>query len=60
MWPQRVAGCLRGSGQALGVTDGLVGSQMALGAVGGLMGSCMAMGDCRWPLAVAVDLGGRR
>jgi hypothetical protein len=37
MWPQGVAGGLRGSRVALGVTDGLMGFQIASGVLGGLV-----------------------
>jgi hypothetical protein len=71
MWPRVTSGitsCLRGSpvasgglggsGVALGVMNRLVSLQMASGTVHGLLGSWVAMGGRKWPMEVAVDLGG--
>jgi hypothetical protein len=49
-----------GGQSSLGVTDGLVGLQIASRAAGGLIGSWVAMGGRKWPLKIAVDLGGLR
>jgi hypothetical protein len=56
MWNQRVAG---GSQMALGVKDGLMGSY-GLGVCEWPFMGTGGHGGHRWPLGVAVDLGGHR